>query len=481
MPKENKNSIKFDEKLIKAYTLKNALAHEGKANPGAVISALFHEGLKREEVKSIMSQINKIVKEINFYNLEKQAAEFEKLKKLVDKREEREGLPELPNVDKKKGVIMRFSPSPSGPMHIGHAATGMPSSLYVKKYGGKFYFRIEDTNPENIDPIAYKMLPEEADWLFGNVHEYYIQSDKIDIYYDYAKKLIEKNAAYVCTCDSEEFKKLIERQKACPCRNLSIKENLERWNRMFDKKGCKEGESVLRFKSDLNDPNPAMRDFPLARIKDEKHPRQGKKYRVWPLMNLCVSVDDMIYEVTHVIRGKDHRDNAKRQAMIFKVFSKKVPETFFLGKYQFTDLELSCSQTRKLIEEGKFSGWDDIRLPFIAAIRRRGYQSGAFEKMAIQRGLSEVDKLISREDYFELLDNFNREIIKDIAKTAQISEIKTDETPDEIKIRMPDNCIEKKFSEMKGVKVGEIIYFYGFGYCKLNKEGKNKEFWFCHR
>jgi len=83
---------------------------------------------------------------------------------------------------------MRFAPSPSGPMHIGHAITGGMTALYVKKYGGKFILRIEDTNSDNIDIEAYDMLPEDAEWIFGNVTEVWIQSDRMEVYYSYAKK-----------------------------------------------------------------------------------------------------------------------------------------------------------------------------------------------------------------------------------------------------------------------------------------------------
>ena len=156
----------------------------------------------------------------------------------------------------------------------------MLSSLYVKKYGGKFYLQIEDTNADNIYEPAYKMLKEDADWIFGNISEVVIQSDRMKIYYDYIEKLFSKDAVYICTCDNEEFKKLVDSKKTCPCREFDKKENSKRWKNMLSKTGYKEGEAVIRFKSDINDPNPAFRDFPLARINLTKHPRQGKKYRV---------------------------------------------------------------------------------------------------------------------------------------------------------------------------------------------------------
>jgi len=114
--------IKKLEEKIKAYALKNALAYNGKAQQGSVISSLFHEGLKKEDVKKQIKEISKIVKEVNSLSFEEQKEEFEKVKDFVSERKTREGLEELPNVPK-KGVVMRFAPSASGPLHIGHAAT----------------------------------------------------------------------------------------------------------------------------------------------------------------------------------------------------------------------------------------------------------------------------------------------------------------------------------------------------------------------
>lgn len=394
-------------KEIRAYALKNAIEHEGKAVVGAVLSGLFSKGLKKGEVKKIMPKTQAVLKEINSMSLEEQKKDFERYEKLIGHRPERKGLPELPKVDKKKGVIMRISPAPSGPLHIGNVLTGMPSSLYVEKYGGKFYVRIEDTNPNNIYPPAYNMIKKECDWVFGNVGEYIIQSDRVKIYYRYMEKLFGKNAIYVCDCDPEKFKELIGKKKACSCRKLSKKENIERWKKMLDRKGYKEGEAVVRFKSNIKDPNPAMRDFPLARINETKHPRQGKKYRVWPLMNLAVTVDDIEYKMTHIIRAKEHKDNAKRQKMIYKVLGKKFPVTLFLGRYNFKDLVISSTKTRKAIEEGKYKGWDDPRIPFVASLKKKGYKPEAFKKFAIERGISEVDKVMNQKDLYDLLDKFN--------------------------------------------------------------------------
>lgn len=396
------------------YALKNAISHEGKAAQGAIIAGLFAEGLKREEVKDVAKDVAEILKKVNSMTPEEQEKEFEKLKEVLSERETREGLPELPDVPK-SGVVMRIAPSPSGPLHVMHAIVASFSYLYVKKYGGEFIVRIEDTNPENIYSPAYEMIAEEAKWLFEGKPKVYIQSDRMKVYYDYAEKLINKNSAYVCTCTSEDFKKCADEKKDCPCRKKSSKENLADWKKMLDKNGFKEGECVLRFKTPgdgMKHKNPAMRDFPLARINESEHPRQGKKYRVWPLMNLAVTADDIEMKMTHIIRGKDHRDNAERQKMMYSALGKEksYPWCDFIGRVNFKEMALSTSQTRRDIEAGKYSGWDDPNLPFIESLRKRGYKPEAFWKMAEQIGISEVDKVISMKDFFSILDNFNSQI-----------------------------------------------------------------------
>ncbi|MBU2104596.1 MAG: glutamate--tRNA ligase [Nanoarchaeota archaeon] len=410
-----------------AYALKNAIAYNGKAQQGAVISSLFHEGLKKEDVKKNIKEISKIVNKVNLMSVEEQKKEFEKLKNKISERTSREGLPELPGAKKGK-VVMRFSPAPSGPMHVGNAIVAVMSYLYVKKYGGIFYIRIEDTNPENIYKPAYNLIKKDSEWLFEGKAKIVIQSERMNLYYKYAEELIRKKSAYVCTCSSEKFKKFADFKEDCPCRNNDVEENICRWKKMIDKrqkakplvtssksnqsKGYKEGGAVLRFKTQeefdgMKNKNPAMRDFPLARINETPHPLQKKKYRVWPLMNLSVAVDDIELKMTHIIRGKDHKDNAERQKMIYKVFGKKYPWSAFIGRYKFKDLELSKTKIKEGIESGKYSSWDDPQLPTISSLKKRKYKPEAFFKFAEQKGLSEADRTFEKKEFFRLLDSFN--------------------------------------------------------------------------
>ncbi len=407
------------KRVMEKFALQNSVKFEGKANVGAVIGKVLAEKPElKKNTKELSKQISEVIREITKWSVSEQRARLEQIApELLEKKEHIHALKELDEVDLKSGVVMRFAPSPSGPMHIGHAITGGLTSLYVKRYGGKFILRIEDTNPENIYAPAYEMLPADAEWIFGNVTDVWIQSDRMQVYYDYVEKLLDLHSVYVCACSSEKFKEYSIKKENCPCRHLSAEENKLRWKKMFDKNlGYQQGEAVVRFKSDMQHPNPAMRDFPLARINDSEHPMHGFKYRVWPLMNLCVTVDDIEAGMTHIIRAKDHADNAKRQEMIYKVLGKRFPKTYFLGRYNFEGLELSCTKTKERIEKGEFSGWDDIRLPFLVALKRRGYQPEAFMKYTELTGLSAVDKTVSYTEFFKSINAFNKQIIDSAAK-----------------------------------------------------------------
>ena len=171
------------------------------------------------------------------------------------------------------------------------------------------------------------------------------------------------------------------------------------------------GQAVVRIRTNIEDPNPAMRDWPALRINEAPHPRQGTKYKVWPLMNFSIAIDDHETSVTHTIRGKDQVDNAKRQQYIYDYLGWTPPINSFIGKINFEGLEISKRKIKAAIERGQFDDWDDIRLPFVCAMRRRGIQPEAFHKFAFDIGLGLNDKVVPAEDFFKSLESHNRNII----------------------------------------------------------------------
>lgn len=427
------------KKIITKYVLQNAVKFNGNANSGAIISKVIGEEPElKDKAKELMKEINNIVKEINSLNLEEQRKRLEKIapELLEEKEAVEKQLPEL-SVIKGQEVIMRFEPSPSGPLHIGHAYVLGLNALYCRKYNGKLILRISDTNQGNIAEESYELIPEDARWLTDDgIAEVVIQSNNMDDYYEHALMLMEKHHAYVCQCSQEDFKTYSLEKEECPCRKNSVEQNIKKWHAMFDESKVKEGEAVVRLKTDMKHPNPAMRDFPLLRINDDEHPRHGKKYRVWPLMNFSVAVDDHTEGITHILRAKDHADNAKRQRYIFEYLDWSIPETLFVGRINFKGLEISCSKTRKLIEDGTYSGWDDIRLPFLLPLRKRGYRPEAFLDYAEEVGVTLNDKSVEGYEFFKHINSLNKKIIEEKADRYFFVEY-----PVEIEI---ENCPEIK-------------------------------------
>jgi len=132
----------------------------------------------------------------------------------------------------------------------------------------------------------------------------------------------------------------------------------------------KKGEAVVRLKTDLTHKDPGVRDFPIARIVENPHPRIGYK-PVFPLYNFAVVIDDHLLGITHVIRMKEHTNNAIKQSFIYKAFGWEEPIYLEYGAL-LTDMPTHKSEIRKLIEQKQIEGWDDIRLPTLIALRRRG-------------------------------------------------------------------------------------------------------------
>ena len=396
--------------LVYKYTLINAVKHKGKAQSGAVVGVIMgsHPELRKDS-KKIVNLTSEVALEVNSLNLDAQKQELEKLgvhETSKEKKTEKKGLIDLPNVQGK--VVLRFAPNPSGPLHIGHARAAVLNQEYVNRYGGKLILRIEDTDPRRVDPEAYQMIPEDLKWLGVEWQDEIIQSDRISIYHQYAEELIKIGQAYMCTCPGAEFKKLKDLSKACACRDLSIEDNLKRWLQMPE---MDEGEAVLRVKTDLNHKNPAIRDWVAMRIVDFDHPRIGNRFQVYPMMNFAVSVDDHLMDVTHVLRGKDHLANSEKQKYLYQHFGWDVPEFVHYGRLKMEDIALSTSNARKGIDEGLYAGWDDPRLGTIRAIARRGIMKEAIKKLMLEIGVKIADSTVSWKKIYGL----NRNILEEEA------------------------------------------------------------------
>ncbi len=393
-----------EEYRARKYALINAVEHDGKAAAGSVLGRLLAENPElRSKAKELQAEISAIAAEVNRLSIGEQRMALEKMggyeKKVV---EERKGLPELESSGK---VVVRFAPNPDGALHLGNARPAVLSHEYAKKYHGKFVLRFDDTDPKVKIPEKrfYKWVRDDMRWLGIKWNKEFISSKRLNIYYKYAEHLIKNGGAYICTC-GEDWKKKRNEGFACHCRSLSAKENMKRWKRML--KGFREGQAVMRIKTDLSAENPAVRDWPAFRIVDKpRHPLV--KAHLWPLFNFASAIDDHLLGTTHILRGQEHATNEAKQRYIYDYLGWAYPKVIILGRFLMPDMVLSKSLIRKGIEEKKFFGWDDPALGTLRSLRRRGFQPEALRNLITDMGVKPSDVTIA----FENLAAQNKKVI----------------------------------------------------------------------
>ncbi|MEM3061706.1 MAG: glutamate--tRNA ligase family protein, partial [Candidatus Bathyarchaeia archaeon] len=213
--------------LARKLAFQNAIEHSGKAKPEAVVGKIINEKPElKSRIKGLIELIDQVVSEVNSLSLFEQKKIVEENWPEILMKEKLEGekaLPHLPNFKKYATITTRFSPNPDFVLHVGNARALILSHEYARIYDGKFLLRFEDTDPRLKKSALkfYDLIKEDMIWLNCKWDKEFIQSDRLEIYYEFCKKLIEIQGAYVCTCKKEMFEKLVQKSLACPCRSLS--------------------------------------------------------------------------------------------------------------------------------------------------------------------------------------------------------------------------------------------------------------------
>lgn len=397
----------------------------GKLDLNSVVSKVVYEypeikGRIKEvinEIKNIVEEVDKLSKEECFDILKREFPELLEERKKEEKKELKEF-----NIYK---TNTRFAPNPSGYLHIGHARAIVLSYYYAKKYNGKFILRLEDTDPKVKKPMieVYDKIKEDVEWLINDkVDEFYIQSERLEIYYEHIKKLIEKGFAYIDLSDQKTISKLRKEGIESEYRNKGIEWNIEQFYKMINGE-YDEGQAVIRIKTDMVHPNPSVRDWIAFRIinpKKNPHPwllykygeNYAEKFFLWPTYNFSVSIDDHLMGIKLILRMKEHEVNTIKQSYIYEYFGWEKPIVVNYGALLVKGMPLHKSEIRKLMSEGKISGWDDPFLPTLRGLKRRGISNEAIKKYILEMGVTLVDAVVDWEKIYR----FNREIYDKNAK-----------------------------------------------------------------
>lgn len=382
--------------LIFKYVLQASMKYSS-IDVNSIVGKIIAE---RPEYKNFIKDIIKETKDIIEEVKKLDADERKKhLERFTFYKEERKKEYELPNVGGK--VVMRFAPNPNGAMSIGHSRQAIWNDFFVKKYNGELILRFDDTDPKVKIPEkkVYKWFEEDLEYLDVKIHKKVRQSSRLKVYYKHAEDLIDMGNAYVCLC-KDDFKNY---KDGCPCREITPEENMKRWKLMFRDYG--EGTAVLRIKTDIHHPNPAIRDWIAFRIvNNPKNP--FSKERLWPLLNFASAIDDHEFNVTHILRGVDLKSSVERQEYIYKYFSWSYPETVYTGKLFFRGLK-STTEIKNMIKEKKIDGWDDVRLGTIGSLKRRGIRGEAIRNFILSMGVNKNEVKVDINNLY----SFNKGII----------------------------------------------------------------------
>lgn len=296
-------------------------------------------------------------------------------------------------------IYTRFPPEPNGYLHIGHIKSICLNFSIAKFYKGKFFLRIDDTNP-SIENIKYiESIKKDLIWLGCKWDENIkYTSDYFNLMYKYAIELINKNLAYVDELDAENIRNyrgtLLIPGKNSPYRNRPIKDSLKLFEKMRLGK-FSEGSLSLRAKIDMQSKIIVMRDPVLYRIKFQKHHQTNKKWCIYPTYDFSHCISDALEGITHSLCTLEFQDNRILYDWILNNISiKNHPK-----QYEFSKLNIEYGITSKrniniLIKNKIVSGWDDPRLLTISGLRRKGYTSSSLKNFCYSIGVTKQNNII---------------------------------------------------------------------------------------
>ncbi len=288
-------------------------------------------------------------------------------------------------------VATRFAPSPTGPLHIGGVRTALFNWLYSKNQNGNFYLRVEDTDKERSKDEYKNQIIQSLKWIgINHDGEEYIQSKKIEDHIKVINELLKNGYAYKCYCSNEEIEvqKKRSRQKKIPY----IYDR--KWRDKKETDAPKDVKPVIRFKSKI-DGTSVLKDLVQGDVEIDNNTIEDfiiLRNDGTPTYNLSASVDDHQMNMTHIIRGDDHKINTFKQIQIYQAMKWQLP--------LFAHIPLIHTiEGKKLSKRDKASTLDDYS--------KIGIMPDALRNYLLRLGWSYKDKEIFTLD--ESIKYFNLE------------------------------------------------------------------------
>lgn len=344
-------------------------------------------------------------------------------------------------------LCVRFPPEPNGFLHLGHMFASKLNQSIAKVYNGKFIVRFDDTNPELESEEFEQVILEDMTSTGLDLTNLTHTSDTFGLLIEKATELVKLGWAYVDNSTHDELAKQRKDFVGSKCRELSVEENLERWNGMIS--GAILNMS-LRLKAFPDSKNGAMRDPVLYRTLTKSHHRTGTTFKIYPTYDFACPILDSVDDVTHIFRSKEYCERDEQMKFILGKLSMRIPMAITYGRLNVENSELSKRKIKYGIETGLYTGWDDKKLFTLRGMRNRGLSLEGISKLLDDVGFPESNITIQQQKIFTI----NRKVIdKNAVRLIGISlhDIK------ELDINIQTDVVKQVPNFIKNKELGERI------------------------
>ncbi|HAP60837.1 MAG TPA: glutamine--tRNA ligase [Cytophagales bacterium] len=365
----------------------------------------------------------------------------------------------------KKNLGFRFPPEPNGYLHIGHVKAMSISFGLGEQYQAPVNLRFDDTNPAKEEDEYVRAIQEDIQWLGFQWAEVRYSSDYFQQLYDWAVKMIKAGTAYV---DSQSSEAMAEQKGtptkpgvAGPYRDRSVEENLELFDKM--KRGeFEEGKHVLRAKIDMEHTNMLMRDPIMYRVVNKAHHRTGTEWHIYPMYDWAHGQSDYLEGISHSLCSLEfmpHRELYDWFLDQIKDDEKPLPKQREFARLNIDYTVMSKRKLLALVESGTVAGWDDPRMPTIAAMRRRGYPPQALRNFVERVGVTRRENVIelSLLEYF-VREELNRTATRVMAVLDPVKVVITNYPEGETEYLSTENNPEDENAGTRELPFGRELY-----------------------
>ncbi len=299
---------------------------------------------------------------------------------------------------KHQSIRTRFPPEPNGYLHIGHAKAICLNFELAKEFSGQTNLRFDDTNPAKEEELYARAIEADVRWLGYQWDELRHASDYFEQFYNFAIELITAGKAYVEELSADEMREyrgtLTQAGRPSPWRDRPVSESLDLFARM--RKGeFADGTYVLRAIIDMSSPNIKMRDPAIYRIRNIPHQRTGDAWNIYPMYDFAHCISDAIEGITHSLCTLEFEDHRPLYDWVLDNISIVAhPQQIEFARLNLDYTVMSKRRLKLLVDEGLVDGWDDPRMPTLAAMRRRGYPPAAIRNFAELIGVTKSESII---------------------------------------------------------------------------------------